>query len=175
MLERQRQLLESIEAAFANVQLGEGVSLHETEVLDMYGSDEERLAARSRDEQHDWRRLIHSPDLIEVCGIGGLSFYDPEGLRFHLPAYLSRVVTNPLEDQASSVFESLIFTLTSLSDYQLERLSILNADQRHCCGDVLEYVRDVWAAEWDYDGTEINSAVKQYWSLGMGSNHGDLR
>jgi hypothetical protein len=46
--ERQRRLLRLIEEAFRGVELGDGVSLHETAVLDNYGTREQRRAAPAR-------------------------------------------------------------------------------------------------------------------------------
>ena len=42
--------------AFAEVSLGNGVSLREADVIDDYGSANERAAARKHDEHHDWQR-----------------------------------------------------------------------------------------------------------------------
>ncbi len=99
MTEHQRRLLRLIEEAFQGVELGDGVSLHESVVIDEYGGPEERRTARASDEKHDWRKLVRDPELIrpavgEVTG-GGMPFYDAAGLRFHLPAYLSVAVMDP--------------------------------------------------------------------------------
>src|ERR1700685_3017835 len=76
---RQRELLQLIEEAFRGVELGGGVSLHETVVLDNYGTQEQRRAARAPDEKRDWRKLVGDPELIATRGVGGLAFYDPAG------------------------------------------------------------------------------------------------
>ena len=55
MSERQR-LLDAIERAFNEVELGEGVSLHETVVIDNHRSTQERQATRLADERHDSRQ-----------------------------------------------------------------------------------------------------------------------
>lgn len=128
-------LIQRIHAAFEGVQLGAGVSLHETIVIDNYGSNKARQLARKEDEKKDWRVLLDNPKFVEVHGIGGLSFYDAEGFRFHLPAYLIVGILKPEE----VVIESLIFTLTYLSPYQLERNTILNPLQRRCVKEFLVY------------------------------------
>src|SRR4051794_3453037 len=112
MSERQRSLLRAIEEAFRDVKLGDGVSLHETVVIDNYGGPEERAAARAADEKHDWRKLVGDPDLVRISGVGGLSFYDAGGLRFHLPAYLSLAVTDFEREDADNILDSLMFHLT---------------------------------------------------------------
>lgn len=114
---RASHLLQQIDKAFCGVTLGDGVSLHETEVIDCYGTDEERLRARAGDEKDDWHKLIDDPELVKVCGVGGLCFYDAAGLRFHLPAYLSHVVANA-EDEGD-ICQRVLFQLTSIGDERL--------------------------------------------------------
>ena len=95
MDDRQQRLLDSIERAFHGVELGNGVSLHEAKVVDDYDTRAQRLAARTSDEKHDWRKLIDDPKLLQLCRLGALSFFDAAGLKFHLPACLSRAVKEP--------------------------------------------------------------------------------
>lgn len=128
MTECQLQLLQLIEEAFRGIELGDGVSLHQTIVIDNYGFNCDEAAELARhDERHDWRKLVDDPELLNVQGIGGLSFYDALGLRFHLPAYLSAMVkgycvddfgeTEPdVYDPLGGIAGSLEFTLTHLDD-----------------------------------------------------------
>ena len=141
MNQRQQRLLASIEQAFDGVELGDGVSLHETHVIDDYGSAEERQVAREPDEKHDWRRLVNDPALLRFGGVGGLTFYDAVGLRFHLPAYLSLAVIDFERDDADLVLESLMFDLTHLSEYNMTRSAIPNGSQRRCGREVLVFLR----------------------------------
>ena len=110
MENRRERLLEAICEAFRGVELGDGVSLHETVVIDNYGGIDERLAARNRDETCDWRKLINDPELARWGGVGGFSFYDAAGLRFHLPAYLSLAVIDFDREDAELVLDSLMKT-----------------------------------------------------------------
>ena len=79
MRDEQHQLLQLIEDAFGGVEIGDGVSLHETVVIDMYGGPKERQAAREWDEKHDWRKLVNDAELMRTTGLGGMSFYDAAG------------------------------------------------------------------------------------------------
>ncbi|MEM1206242.1 MAG: DUF6714 family protein [Acidobacteriota bacterium] len=88
-----------IEAAFEGVTLGSGVSLRETDVLDSYGGDEERAAARQRDELTDWRRI---PDGDIDRRDYALCFMDEESLRFHLPAYMRFALRRHLDTELSA-------------------------------------------------------------------------
>lgn len=162
MDERPQRLLNQIDAAFAGVELGDGVSLHESAVIDDYGTHEERLAARTPDEKFDWHKVIDDPEITWLLGPanGGLSFLDAAGLLFYLPACLSRGVRDPV---GGGGFETGVeFHLTDLSDYSLERLAVLNDAQRLCVRDVLIYFRD----SRDWDDPELDEAIAGYWSQG---------
>lgn len=175
MSERQQHLLQAIEQAFRGVELGDGVSLHETIVIDDYGGTEARQAARIPDEKHDWRKLVGDPELAKIIWVGGLSFYDAAGLRFHLPAYLSLAVTDPEGDNTGDMMESLMFHMTDLSEYSLERFAILDGPQRICVRDVLVFIREVYQTqERDVLKAEepsprlerLDQALQGYWSSG---------
>ena len=164
MNDRQRQLLASIDRAFHGVELGSGVSLHETRVLDDYGTDDQRRAARAPDEKHDWHNVIYEPDLPLYCGVaGGLSFFDAEGLRFHLPACFSRILMDPGGIRVGDVVDSLLFHLTHLDDYQRARLSVLDDAQRRCVREMLEYLRE----DREMEEPELEQAILGYWSQGV--------
>jgi hypothetical protein len=157
MSEWQQRLLRAIEHAFCDVQLGDGVSLHETVAIDDYLSQKERLAARAPDEKHDWRKLVSDNELARV---NGLCFYDAAGLHFHLPAYLSLAVTDFEREEADNVLDSLMFNLTHFSEYNLARFSILDSTQRQCVREVLVFLRD----EYELESAELDQAIEGYWS-----------
>jgi len=168
MKDDSKRLLSLIETAFDGVELGNGVSLHETIVIDHYGDSEERQIARRTDEKADWRRLVFDPELSEIHGVGGLTFYDAEGLRFHLPAYLSLAVlwaSSRLRGSFNSdIFYSLLYQLTSLNDYQLERFAILNEQQRMCVKEVLLYLHAYILFDFETYESDIDRAIADYWS-----------
>lgn len=150
-------LLDAIREAFHGVELGDGVSLHETIVIDDYGSPEARRVARAPDEKHDWQKLIGDPEFTRT---DGLSFYDATGFRFHLPAYLMLAVTDFERKDADNVLGSLMFHLTHLSEYNRRRFSILSGTQRRCVRDVLHFLREVYALE----SAELDQAIDGYWN-----------
>ena len=170
MEERRQQLLRLIDRAFDGVTLGDGVSLHESKVIDGYGSLEERLAARGPDEKTDWHRLIDDPVLTVYFGIGygGLCFLDAAGVRFHLPACMYRVVRDKLDDDASSwssgdgvcgMFESMFLLLTDQSGYNLSRYTLLSNEQRVCVRECLVFFR----TEMQIADEALDLAI-DYWS-----------
>jgi hypothetical protein len=165
MTEYQRELLKFIEDAFGDVELGDGVSLHQADVIDTYGPLWERRAAREKDEKHDWRKLVSAPEFIRV-GADALSFYDAIGLRFHMPAYLSLAVTDPIDDDTGRVVADLIYHLTHIPEFQRERFAILSVPQRACVREVLKYLRNVYdLPENAWLVAEMDCAVDKYWAL----------
>jgi len=167
MTERQRGLLRLIEDAFGGVELGDGVSLHETVVIDLYGGPEERRAARDPDEKHDWRNLVGNAGLIRIAGVGGLSFYDSAGLRFHLPAYLSLAVTDSESTDVTNVLADLLYTLTHFPEYNRERFAILSVPQRACVREVLKYLRTQYDIPENAPITaQLDQAIEGYWASG---------
>jgi hypothetical protein len=163
-----QQLLDLIDRAFDGVVLGDGVSLHETIVLDNYGDESERQAARAPDEKTDWRRLVHDPEMHRVGGVGGLAFYDAEGLRFHLPVYLIRAI-DALDRLTRGTFveSELLFTLTDCTAHTLAKLSILNHAQRTAIRGFLIYWRDKMepSRQWQPARmSELDSAIDEIWN-----------
>lgn len=158
MDEPRQQLLAAIEGAFRGVELGDGVSLHETVIIDNYGGPNAQRSAREVDEKRNWRKLIRDPELVRI---GELSCYDAKGFRFHLPTYLSLAVVDFDREDAERVLDSLMYHLTHFSDYNVGRLSILDGKQRGCVRDVLAYLR----AEYELESAELDEAIAGYWSL----------
>ncbi|MFM9115406.1 MAG: DUF6714 family protein [Planctomycetota bacterium] len=110
--------------AFAGVSLGNGVSLREADVIDDYGTDDERAAAREQDELHDWQR-IPDEDIANHSSV--LCFMDDEGLRFHLPAYMRFTLRRYRESKSMSTNS----TIYRLSDPDcIERLLVYLTDQQ---------------------------------------------
>ena len=153
-------LIQQITKAFDGVMLEEGVSLHETVVIDNYGSSSERAIARQPDEKKDWQKLVQHPDLAEVTGIGGLSFFDAKGMRFHLPAYMITTI-----HQVYTEF-NIVFSLCHLSNYSKERFAILNTAQRRAIRAFLKYLLNNGGKAYEFDHPKIHKALKEYWHSG---------
>src|SRR4051812_47087088 len=83
-----RELLDEVRREFRKVTRGLGVTLHETEVVDNYGSDSERAKARLKDTDTGWWE-VRDEWLDEIQGVGGPCFLDDAGVRYYLPAYMS--------------------------------------------------------------------------------------
>lgn len=74
-----------IEEAFADVQRDGGITLHQREAIDEYGSEEDVAAAARHDTEANWQQI----DSSKIARMGtSLVFLDPAGIRFHLPAFM---------------------------------------------------------------------------------------
>lgn len=161
---REERLLQAIAHAWAGVTLGGGVSLHETHVIDAYGSDEERRVARADDEKLDWKKLVDDPDLLRFFAVGaaGLCFLDAEGVRFYLPACLTRIVRdlrNWKDGKAAREWDLLEAVFYHLCDgLNRDRFSILDEEQRRCVWDFLVYLH-----ESGDDDPSLISAIHGFW------------
>ena len=161
-------LVEEIDAAFANVSRSGGVSWSETRVLDMYGSDDERNAARGQDTDRSWSELVDDPQW-NATGIGGFSFLDPIGRRYYLPAAMIRTIRDEWNDDLS-------FHLTMQPNHAkpkhrlrpgnhfLEKWSLLDARQRRCVARFIRYMILCVEAGCGED-SDWREAYNSYWHL----------
>lgn len=111
-------LIPVIEEAFAGVTLGTGVGLMQAQGLDDYESAEQCALYRRDDEKEDWRKI--PSEKLRACN-SSPSFFDAEGLRFHIPAYMIAELKNEYD------FGLAGSSATRLSD---ERLRIFTPEQR---------------------------------------------
>ncbi len=121
---RIEKAVKQIEDAFAGVALGEGVSLREAEVIDDYGTDEERSEAREQDEHNDWQRI---PDEEIESATSSLCFMDNEGLRFHLPAFMRFTLRRYRQSDSIST-DSTIYRLCD--PHCIEQLAAFLTDEQ---------------------------------------------
>ncbi len=148
-----KNLISTINTAFENVTLGNGVGLSEADAIDSYQDLQTRAAYREKDEKLDWKK-IPSSSLNEYNS--SLSFFDAEGMRFHLPAFL-------LADLNEEYNFGMTFALTHLSDYRKSQFELLSPDQRKAIKLFLEYLLNDEA--FDYEAPQIKSAIENYWSV----------
>ena len=146
--EDEAQVADSIRKAFAGVVLGKGVGLWQAQAIDDYATPEQQQIARLHDEQRDWER-ISSADLNRCHS--SLSFFDAEGMRFHLPAFL-------LADLEGTFLFDVVFALTYATDHNRARFASLSPAQRESVRGFLRLRR---ASE--FDRPAIDAAIAEYW------------
>jgi len=104
----QRWLIDYIEQAFRDVNLGDGMTIYTGESRDRYGDpDEDRRLLTA--ERIDWRRVA-IPDLLERhCS---LSYLDADGFRFYTPAIMTIIVRDL--DPHGMLTDSFLFHLHNI-------------------------------------------------------------
>jgi hypothetical protein len=142
----------AIEDAFAGVTLGGGVGLHEAQGLDDYADAATCAAYRANDEKDDWHRL--STEALNHCN-SSLSFFDAEGMRFHLPAYL-------LAELRGDYGFGMTFCLTHLSDHCRTQFALLSPAQRAAVRAFLLHIQD--DPDEDFHRSDITRALNEYWT-----------
>ena len=140
-----------IESAFAGVTLGNGVGLQEAQGLDDYAGAETCAAYRSNDEKNDWHSI--SGKALRRCS-SSLSFFDAEGMRFHLPAYL-------IADLRGEYGFGMVFCLTQTGDYD-RYFRLLSDAQRGAVRAFLLHLLD--DRDYEFDRPHILRALDEYWT-----------
>lgn len=131
--------------------LGNGVGLHQAQGLDDYADERTCAALRAKDEKADWHRLER--DTLNGCH-SSLSFFDAEGMRFHLPAFL---ISSLLQDEDYGTIHRLI----DLSPHNLEKFKLLDFAQRESVRCYIEHIANSPASP--IKQKEI-AQVLAYWS-----------
>lgn len=145
------QIIESIRKAFCDVKLGDGIGLWEAQAIDDYQSEDVQRKERQIDEKEDWSSF--TPDVLKKCH-SSLSFFDANGMRFHLPAFIIKSLKGEVDDP--------VFHLTQLDDYAMSKLTTLSDNQIKA---VINYL--VWCLEnedFEYEHPEIQQALDEYWT-----------
>lgn len=78
-------VIDLIQTAFADVELGDGITLHQAIALDNDCTDAEVIAARLQDPEDCWQEIPRA-NLINFES--ALSFMDELGTRYYLPAFI---------------------------------------------------------------------------------------
>ncbi|WP_372831181.1 DUF6714 family protein [Pontibacterium sp.] len=140
-----------ITSAFVGVTLGNGIGLWEAQAIDDYESKDVQVKNRERDQKEDWRALNY--DDLQRCH-SSLSFFDADGMRFHLPAFIIGSIRNEVDDP--------IFHLIQPDEYSISRFSTLSNIQRKS---VVMYLK--WCLENDeyaFDHPSIKHVLNDYWA-----------
>lgn len=144
------KLCEFIETSFHGVTLGSGIGLFQAQGLDYYEDEATCASYREKDEKEDWRRIT-SEDLNRCHS--SLSFFDAEGMRFHLPAFL-------ILDLKGGCDMGMAFQLTyALGDSP--KFSLLSPEQRMSVRSFLLFLLGNPAEKFDHP--DIQHALDHYW------------
>jgi hypothetical protein len=165
--ERKAALIRLITAAFQNVVRGNGISLHEADVIDCAGYDNKdaknRVAARRLDTDRRWQD-VPDKDIEDYYNI--LSFLDAEGLRYYVPAYMVWALKH-LKTSGSMSSDSIIYTFvpylnTGHYERQLERFAIFTTEQNKAICGFLRFMSE--HSDGFADEYQASQALTGYWN-----------
>ncbi|MBC7750677.1 MAG: hypothetical protein H7Z73_03015 [Candidatus Saccharibacteria bacterium] len=111
---------EMIREAFKEVKLGNGTGLKEADGIDEYKDAVTLAEYRAEDEKEDWQ-LIPVDNLNRYRS--GLSFFEAEGMRFHLSAFM-------ISELNGDCNFDIAFTLTRLEEHCTQKYSLFSVQQR---------------------------------------------
>jgi hypothetical protein len=148
------RVIELVRSAFRSVTLGEGVGLRQGQGLDDYADAQTLASYRAEDEKRDWS-AIPTADLDRYCD--SLSFFDADGMRFHLPAYL--VADLECRLQTADVLFHLIYPANGAAS----RFDTLSSAQRKAVREfLLLRLSDPHRAS---EHPMIEEALRNYWTV----------
>jgi hypothetical protein len=146
MNKQETKVASLIREAFRGVKLGDGVGLMQAQGLDDYADAETLTRYRAGDQKEDWSRISVSD--LNRCA-SSLSFFDAEGMRFHLPAYL-------IADLEGTLEQDVVFHLTCFDQRELSWLMALSDAVR-------EYLLLQLRRSDDFIRPRIEKALAEYW------------
>jgi hypothetical protein len=152
MTPEKQKVIETIRAAFKGVVLGNGVGLREGQGLDDYADKATRKAYRDKDEKTNWEAI--PVESLNVCQ-SSLSFFDAEGMRFHLPAFL-------VADLSGTLGIDPVFHLTQVPEYDPSKLLLLSHLQRSAIREYLLLIKN--DPDHEYDLPHIERSLDNYWT-----------
>jgi hypothetical protein len=152
-------VITAIEEAFAAVPRG-AITLHEAEVIDDYGTTEERRRARKWDPEESWQNVPNVS--IEAC-LDALPHLDPISWRFYLPAFMRhglRRLRSPHGAVDRAIYALALGDDAEINAYLRERFRTLDTEQARAVRRFLEF-----AAESDAycDARVARQALQKYW------------
>lgn len=149
--EEASEIIQIIETAFRDVKLGGGTGLWEAQGLDDYADAATCARYREQDEKDHWRRI--PCETLLRCH-SSLCFFNAEGMRFYLPAFL-------MADLKGELGIGMGFCLThhALADHAT--FSLLSPEQRLSIRMYLLHI--VHHPNYKLEAPEIQQALNQYW------------
>ncbi len=145
-----QDLINNITNAFSGVELGDGVGLLQAQAMDDWEPEDVQEKSRQNDEKKDWQSIKY--EALDECR-SSLSFFDEDGMRFHIPAYIIGSILDEVDDP--------IFHLTQLDDFGASRFSSLNQKQKES---IIMYLHWCIAQEeYSFDIPSIKRALNEFW------------
>lgn len=147
------RVLGLVRKAFEGVKLREGVGLRQGQGLDDYADERTLATYRAQDEKHDWSAIPVAD--LDRC-YSSLSFFDADGMRFHLPAYLVADLEGSLRTA------DVLFHLIYLTEYAVSRFATLSPAQREAVREFL--LLRMSEPHRVFEHPMIEAALRDFWT-----------
>ena len=163
-LEAERTAVEAdIRTAFRGVTREGGVSWSEADVIDSYGSDEERARARAKDLDTSWEALVEDSHWDHDTAGCNFCFLDPIGVRYYLAAAMIRCLREN-DGQFTAFALTLNVDRADLREYRLNQWSLLKPDHQRVIARFLRFmIAATWAPGENMDDCYWREAYDSYW------------
>jgi hypothetical protein len=148
------RVLGLVRSAFQGVTLGVGVGLRQGQGLDDYADERTLASYRAQDEKNDWSAIPVAD--LDPCS-SSLSFFDADGMRFHLPAYLVADLEGSLQTA------DVLFHLVNMAHGAASRFDTLSPAQREAVREFL--LLRLSDAHWEFDHPMIEAALSEFWTV----------
>ena len=119
--------------------------------MDGYESEEEQKRKRERDEKEDWRRI--EAKYLNACH-SSLSFFDPLGMRLHLPAFICCELRGEYQ-------MGLDISLSDFDDWKRSKFSLLSPEQKAAVAKFLEFLAEDVDSE--FSRPAIERGLTDFW------------
>jgi hypothetical protein len=147
------RVLGLVRKAFEGVKLGEGVGLRQGQGVDDYADECTLASYRAQDEKDDWSAIPIAD--LDRC-YSSLSFFDADGMRFHLPAYLVADLKGCLQTADP------LFHLVYMADGAASRFDRLTPSQREAVREFL--LLRLSDPHGEFEHPLIEAALRDYWN-----------
>ena len=152
ILERAEPVIDQIRKAFAGVKLGNGIGMREANGIDDHENEETLAKLRKSDEKDSWEAISEDPRQINFWSP---PYFDAEGMRFHLPAYL-------IAELRGYYGNPFPFPVFGMSDHVKSQYTSLDHGQRQAVRVFLIHILD--DPDYEFDRSEIEKALEEHWT-----------
>eukprot|EP00746_Dinoflagellata_sp_MGD_P047036 gnl/MRDRNA2_/MRDRNA2_215968_c0_seq1.p1 gnl/MRDRNA2_/MRDRNA2_215968_c0~~gnl/MRDRNA2_/MRDRNA2_215968_c0_seq1.p1 ORF type:complete len:275 (-),score=49.58 gnl/MRDRNA2_/MRDRNA2_215968_c0_seq1:148-915(-) len=185
--QRASTVVQQVDEAFRGVTLGTGISLHEAVGGDWCISLEQCEPMSRHDERVNWKRIPQAAERQAATGtcrcgcepgstrfqrtqgtLYPFSFFDPQGFRFHLPAYLVDAVEKAAGADVERAEEILQCVLCNYGP-PLNQEELLNMQQCEVVAACFAFFVEMGACAESYQFSMDDLLQHhQYWATGLG-------
>ena len=159
MEEIRDQLIADIEAAFRDVERGAGETLREADG-EGAGTEVQLRTARAQETERTWSEI---PDEVIDNHEAALSFVDPEGFRYYLPAFMRWALRHYKQSNRITV-DTAIYALypgPGFFEWNMQRFQVFNEEQSKVICRFLRFMAEY--TDGRADDELAREAIEAYW------------